>query len=105
VGARSGSFFVEILTSDVFFVKFELRDRYGDVGHHLLIQDAPSFIQKYLSLIHVGSLFAFVNISEKSMFIIDFHVLALPGSSRAHHDVRLEKSIPTAPISSSVITI
>jgi hypothetical protein len=33
----------------------------------------------------------------------DFHVPALPGSSGAHHDVCLEKSVPTAPISSSVI--
>jgi hypothetical protein len=35
---------------------------------------------------------------------IDFHVLTLPRSSRARHDVRLEKSVPTAPISSSFIT-
>ena len=91
--------------SDQLFVNFELRDRYGDVGHHLLVQDAPSFIQAYMIVMHVGSLFAFVYISEKCMFFIDFHVLALPGSSRAHHDVRLEKSVPTAPISSSVITI
>jgi hypothetical protein len=38
-------------------------------------------------------------------FFIDFDVLALPGSSRAHHDVRLEQSVPTAPISSSVINL
>jgi hypothetical protein len=50
--------------SDVFFVKFELRDRYGDIGHHLLVQDAPSFIQKYKMLIHVRCFFVFVNISE-----------------------------------------
>jgi hypothetical protein len=87
VFASSGSFFVEILMSNVFFVNFELRDRYADVGHHLLFQDAPSFIQKYAIL-----------------FFIDFHVLALPGSSRAHLDVRLEKSVPTALISSSVLT-
>jgi hypothetical protein len=51
VGARSGSFFVEILMSDVFFVNFELRDRYGDVEHHPLVQDEPSFIQKYTTMI------------------------------------------------------
>jgi hypothetical protein len=56
-------------------------------------------------VIHCWSFFSFVYISEKCMFFIDFHVLALPGSSRAHHDVRLEKSVPAAPISSSVITI
>jgi hypothetical protein len=55
VGARSGSFFVELSMSDVFFVNFELRDRYGDVGHHLLVQDAPSFFQKCMVLIHVWS--------------------------------------------------
>jgi hypothetical protein len=98
VGARSGSFFVEISMS-------ELRDRYGDVGHHLLVQDAPSFIQKYLILIHVWSCVAFVYISETCMFFIDFHVRPLPRSSHAHQDVRLEKSVPTAPISSSAITI
>jgi hypothetical protein len=53
VGARSGSFFVEILMSDMFSVNFELRDRYGDVGHHLLVQDAPSFIQNYLIFINL----------------------------------------------------
>jgi hypothetical protein len=57
VGARSGSFFVEMLMSDVCFVNFELRDRHGDVGHHLLVQDAHSFIQKYMMLIHACSLF------------------------------------------------
>jgi hypothetical protein len=36
-------------------------------------------------------------------FVIDFHVLALPRFSRAHHDVRLEKSVPTVPISGCVI--
>jgi hypothetical protein len=40
---------------------------------------------------------------RKVSVFIDFHVLALPVSSRAQHDVRLEKSIPTAPISSSVV--
>jgi hypothetical protein len=105
VGAKSGSFFVEILMSEVFFVNFELRDRYGDVGHRLLVQDAPSFIQKYMSLFYFWFFFAFVYISEKCLFFIDFHVLALPRFSRAHHDVRLEKSVPTATISSSVITI
>ena len=64
MGARSGSFCVEIVMSDV-FVNFELRDRYGDVGHHLLVQDAPSFIQKYMIVIHVWLLVAFVYISEK----------------------------------------
>jgi hypothetical protein len=105
VGARSGRFFVEILTSDVFFVNFKFRDRYGDVGHHLLVQDAPSFIQKSMILTNVWSHHTFVYISDKCIFLIDFHVLALPRSSRAHHDVRLEKSVPTAWISSSVITI
>jgi hypothetical protein len=89
----------------VVVVNFELRDRSGDVGHHLLVQDAPSCIQEYMSLIHLNLLFAFVYISEKCMFFIDFHVLALPEFSRAHHDVHLEKSVPTAPISSSAITI
>jgi hypothetical protein len=102
VGARSGSFFFEILMSDVLVVNCELRDRYGDVGHHLLFQDAPSFIQKYISLIHVWSSCIYV---RKCLLFIDFHVLALPGFSRADHDVRLEKSAPTAPISSSVITM
>jgi hypothetical protein len=55
VGARSGSIFAEILMSDVFFDDFELRDRYGDVGHHLLVQDAPSFMQKSMILIYVCS--------------------------------------------------
>jgi hypothetical protein len=82
VGARSGSFFVEILMSDLFFGNFEFRDRYGDVGHHLLVQDAPSFIQKHLLLIICWRFFAFVCISDKCTFFIDFHVLALPGSSR-----------------------
>jgi hypothetical protein len=94
VGARSGSFFAEILMSDVFFVIFELRDRYGDVGHHLLVQDALSFIQKYMSLINFWSIFAFVYISYKRMFFIDFHVLALPGSSRSHR-VSASKKINT----------
>jgi hypothetical protein len=49
--------------------------------------------------------FIFVYISNTCSFFIDFHVLALRGSSRAHHDVCLEKSIPTAPISSSVIKL
>jgi hypothetical protein len=40
-----------------------------------------------------------------NMFFIDFHALALPGFSRAHHDVRLEKSVPIDPIPSSSITI
>jgi hypothetical protein len=91
--------------SDVFFVDFEFRDSSGDVGHHLLVQDAPSFIQKYMMLIYCWSVFAFVYISEKCMFFIDFHVLAVPGSSRDHLDVRFEKSVPAAPISSSAITI
>jgi hypothetical protein len=55
------------LMYDVFVVKFELRDRYGDVGHHLLVQDAPSLIQKYVKLIHCWSLFEFLYISEKCM--------------------------------------
>jgi hypothetical protein len=85
------------------FVNFELRDHSGDVGHHLLVQDAPSFIHKYMILIHWWSVFAFVYISEKFLFLIDFHGLAFPGFSRAHHDVRFEKSVPIAPISSSFI--
>jgi hypothetical protein len=63
VGARSGRFFVEILMSDLLFVNYELRYGNGDVGHHLLVQDAPSFIQKYLMLIHSWSLVAFVYMS------------------------------------------
>jgi hypothetical protein len=35
---------------------------------------------------------------------LDFHVPAPPGSSRAHRDVRLEKSVPTARISSSLLS-
>jgi hypothetical protein len=62
-----------------FVVDFELRGRYGEVGHHLLAQDAPSFIQKYMMFINVWSLFACVYISETCMFFIDFHVLAFPG--------------------------
>jgi hypothetical protein len=38
------SFSMEILVFDVLFDHFEFRDRYGDVGHHLLVQDAPIFI-------------------------------------------------------------
>jgi hypothetical protein len=91
--------------SDVFFLNFEFWDRYGDVGHHLLVQDVFSLIQKYISLMNCWLLLAFVYISEKCMFFIDFHVLALPGSSRAHPDGRLEKSVPTAPTSSSFIAI
>jgi hypothetical protein len=86
-------------------VKFEFQDRYGDVGHLPFLQDAPSFIQKYMILIYCWSIVAFEYISQKYMFFGNFHVLALPGSSHAHHDVRLKKSVPTAPISSSVITI
>jgi hypothetical protein len=97
VGTRSGGSFVEIFMSDGFCVNLELRDRYCDVGHHLLVQDAPSFIQKYTIVIFLGSLLAFVYVSDKCMFFIDFHVLALSGSSRAHHDVRLEKNSTDSP--------
>jgi hypothetical protein len=62
VGARSGSFCVEIVMSDV-FDNFELRDCYGDVRHHLLVQDTPSFIQKYTSSTHVGVFVVFAYIS------------------------------------------
>jgi hypothetical protein len=62
VGARSGSFCVEIVMSDV-FDNFELRDCYGDVGHHLLVQDTPSFIQKFTSSTHVGVFVVFAYIS------------------------------------------
>jgi hypothetical protein len=100
-------FSLETLIVDVFVACFEVWDHYCDVGHHVLVQDAPSFFQKSVSLIHVQSLFCF---SFKSVscpifvnLCIDFHGLALPGCSRAHHDVRLEKSIPAALISSSVI--
>jgi hypothetical protein len=55
--------------------------------------------------IHCWSFFAFVYISERCMFFIDFYVLTLPRSSRARHDLRLEKSVPAASISSSVIAI
>jgi hypothetical protein len=48
---------------------------------------------------------AIVYISNTCSVFIDLHVLALAGSSRAHHDVRHEKLVPTAPISSSFITI
>jgi hypothetical protein len=30
------------------FCHFEVQDHYVGIGHHLLVQDAPSFIQKYL---------------------------------------------------------
>jgi hypothetical protein len=102
---------IEICVFDMLFDNFELRDRYGDVGHYLLVQEAPGLIQKYLNSIHVWSLFVFAYIqnkctlNKKCQFVIDFHVLALPGYSRAHNDVRLEKSVPTAPISSSSITL
>jgi hypothetical protein len=33
---------------------------------------------------------------ESARFYIEFHVLSFPGSSRAHHDVRFEKSVTTA---------
>jgi hypothetical protein len=47
-----------------------------------------------------------LNTFQKSVCVfIDFQVLALSGSSRAHPDVCLEKTVPTAPTSSSVITI
>jgi hypothetical protein len=57
------------------------------------------------SLSSTFSVFVFQTTLENDSFVIDFHVLALPGISRAHHDARLEKSLPTAPISSSVIKI
>jgi hypothetical protein len=36
----------EILVFGTYLVNFELRDRHGDVGHNLLVRDAPSFNQK-----------------------------------------------------------
>jgi hypothetical protein len=54
--------------SDVFFVDFEFWDRYGDVGHHLFVQDAPSFIQKYMILINLWSFQNSVCFSLISMF-------------------------------------
>jgi hypothetical protein len=92
------------MASDTLFVKFELRDHYGDDGRHLLFQDAR-FIQRYMLSIHVELLVVVVYISNKCLFFIDFHVLAFPGYSRAHHAVRLEQSVPAAPISSSVIAV
>jgi hypothetical protein len=50
-------------------------------------------------LIHVYTFQTSVCFSLNSMF------WPFPGSSRAHHDVRLEKSVPAAPISNSAITI
>jgi hypothetical protein len=66
------------------FVMFEFPDHYGDVGHHLLVQDAPSFIEKFMMSMQFWSQVVFVYISKKCPFFIDFHVLAFPGSSRAH---------------------
>jgi hypothetical protein len=86
-----------------FFPNFEFREHCSHVGHHLLVQDARSLIQEYMNLIHLWLLSGFVYAFQTDLRVLDFHVLALPGSSRAHHDVRLEKSMPAAPISSSVI--
>jgi hypothetical protein len=38
------------------FDNFELRNHYGDVGHRLLVQDAPSLIPKYMITMHLWSL-------------------------------------------------
>jgi hypothetical protein len=51
-----------------FSVNFELRDHYGDVGHHLLVQDAPSFMQKYMSSIHFRAFVVFVYILKSVNF-------------------------------------
>jgi hypothetical protein len=41
---------------DNLFANFELQDHYGDVGHHLLVQDAPSFIHPCLVfLLHLST--------------------------------------------------
>jgi hypothetical protein len=65
--------------SDMLFVNFELRDRYGDVGHHLLVQDAPSFNQKYMILIDYLLIFAFVYISDKCIFSLISMFWPFPG--------------------------
>jgi uncharacterized membrane protein (DUF485 family) len=46
--------------------------------------------------IFVWSRSVFVYVSTKCSFFIDFHVPALRGCLGAHHDVRFEKSAPTA---------
>jgi hypothetical protein len=44
----------EILEVDTFFLfNFELRDYHDEVGHHLLVQDAPNLIKTYVVSIHV----------------------------------------------------
>jgi hypothetical protein len=46
---------------------------------------------------HLFGLDIFLEVSIALRIVIDVHVLALPGSSRAHRDFRLEKSVPKAP--------
>jgi hypothetical protein len=75
-------FFLETLIVDIVVVNFEFREHCSDDGHHVLVQDASSFIQKNLSLIHSRSLVLFLCFSTCVRFL-DFYVLALPGSSRA----------------------
>jgi hypothetical protein len=40
------------------FAHVEVRDHYSDVGYHLLVQDAPGLIHKYMMLIHVAHFFS-----------------------------------------------
>jgi hypothetical protein len=68
------------------FDNFELRDHYGDVGHHLLVQDAASLIQKYIILIDFCSfmhLFTFRTSACFSLISIfcPFQALLVPAMS------------------------
>jgi hypothetical protein len=64
---------IEILVFDMFFDNLDVRDHYGDVGHHILVQDAHRFIQKYMISIHGCLFFVFVYISRTYSLFIDFH--------------------------------
>jgi hypothetical protein len=68
-----------ILVFDLFFVKFEFRDHYGDVGHHLLVQDAPSFIEKFMMSMQFWSQVVFVYISKKCSFLLISMFWPFPG--------------------------
>jgi hypothetical protein len=62
-----------------FFCRFRAPDRYGDVGHHLLVQDAPSFIQKYISLIFVWSCFHVYTFQRSACFSLISMFWPFPG--------------------------
>jgi hypothetical protein len=86
------------------FVNCDVWDHYGDIGHYFIVQDAPSFIQKYVMLIHGWLLFRcglFATVIVVLDVFLDSSVLAPPGSYRAHHDIRLKKSADN-PLSSVI---